>query len=112
MDYLPFAYTLSHSVTKYSRWCLERHNTRAEVADYMKRFLFVLAITILLLPMHFSLHGQDGGFGGGDSIDVTGLIGDRGGRGGGFGGQGNGRGGIQMPDSKELFSDIQSALKK
>jgi hypothetical protein len=78
----------------------------------MKRFLFVLAITILLLPMHFPLHGQDGGFGGGDSIDVTGLIGDRGGRGGGFGGQGNGRGGIQMPDSKELFSDIQSALKK
>lgn len=80
----------------------------------MKRILFALAITVLLIPIRYPLHGQDGGFGGGgDSIDVTGLIGDRGGRGGGFGGPGNnGRGAIEMPTSKDLLSDIQSALKK
>ena len=79
----------------------------------MKRFLFVVAVTILLVPIHFPLHGQDGGFGGGgDSIDLTGILGDRGGRGGFNGGGNNGRGAIQMPDSKTLFSDIQSALKK
>jgi hypothetical protein len=79
----------------------------------MKRILFVLAITILLVPIHYPLHAQDGGFGGGgDSVDITGILGDRGGR-GGFNGQGNnGRGAIQMPESKTLFSDIQSALKK
>jgi hypothetical protein len=80
----------------------------------MKRLLFLLAVIILLAPTHFPLHGQDGGFGGGgDSIDITGMLGDRGGRGGGgFGGPGNGRGGIQLPESRVLFSDIQSALKK
>ncbi len=79
----------------------------------MKRFLFVLAITILLVPTQYPLHAQDGGFGGGgDSVDITGILGDRGGR-GGFGGAGNnGRGAIQLPDSRTLFSDIQSALKK
>jgi hypothetical protein len=79
----------------------------------MKRILFVLAITILMVPIHYPLHAQDGGFGGGgDSVDITGILGDRGGR-GGFNGQGNnGRGAIQMPESKTLFSDIQSALKK
>jgi hypothetical protein len=78
----------------------------------MKRFLFLLAVTILLVPFNFPLHGQDGGFGGGgDSVDITGILGDRGGRGGGgFGGQG--RGAIQLPESRVLFSDIQSALKK
>jgi len=80
----------------------------------MKRLLFLLAVIILLAPTHFPLHGQDGGFGGGgDSIDITGMLGDRGGRGGGgFGGPGNGRGGIQLPESRLLFADIQSALKK
>ena len=80
----------------------------------MKRFLFLLAVTILIVPIHFPLHGQDGGFGGGgDSVDITGILGDRGGRGGGgFGGPGNGRGAIQLPESRVLFSDIQSALKK
>jgi hypothetical protein len=79
----------------------------------MKLILFVLAITILMVPIHYPLHAQDGGFGGGgDSVDITGILGDRGGR-GGFNGQGNnGRGAIQMPESKTLFSDIQSALKK
>jgi hypothetical protein len=80
----------------------------------MKRLLFLMAVIILLVPTHFPLHGQDGGFGGGgDSIDITGMLGDRGGRGGGgFGGPGNGRGGIQLPESRLLFADIQSALKK
>jgi len=79
----------------------------------MKRILFLLAVTILLVPIYFPLHGQDGGFGGGgDSVDITGILGDRGGRGGFNGGGNNGRGAIQMPDSKTLFSDIQSALKK
>jgi hypothetical protein len=79
----------------------------------MKRFVFFLAVTILLVPMNFPLRAQDGGFGGGgDAIDVTGLLGDRGGGRGGFNGGGNGRGAIQMPDSKTMFSDIQSALKK
>jgi hypothetical protein len=78
----------------------------------MKRFLFVFATTILLIPIGYPLHGQDGGFGGGgDSVDITGLLGDRGGR-GGFGAGNNGRGAIQLPESKTLFSDIQSALKK
>jgi len=80
----------------------------------MKRFLFLVAITVLLIPIRYPLHAQDGGFGGGgDSIDITGILGDRGGRGGGgFGGPGNGRGAIQLPESRVLFSDIQSALKK
>jgi hypothetical protein len=79
----------------------------------MKRFLFVLAITILLVPIYYPLHGQDGGFGGGgDSVDITGILGDRGGGRGGFNGGNNGRGAIVLPESKTLFSDIQSALKK
>jgi len=71
----------------------------------MKRVLFVLAIAILLVPFQYPLHGQDGG---GESIDITGILGERGGR----GGFNNGRGAIQLPESKTLFSDIQSALKK
>src|SRR3982751_1670035 len=79
----------------------------------MKRFVFFLAVTVLVVPINFPLHAQDGGFGGGgDSVDITGLLGDRGGGRGGFNGGGNGRGAIQMPDSKTMFSDIQSALKK
>ena len=77
----------------------------------MKRILFVLAITILLVPIYYPLYGQDGGFGGGDSVDITGILGDRGGGRGGFNGN-NGRGAILLPESKALFSDIQSALKK
>src|SRR4051812_49391819 len=80
----------------------------------MKRFVFFLAVAVLLVPMNFRLHAQDGGFGGGgDSIDLTGILGERGGGRGGFNGGGNnGRAAIQMPDSKTMFSDIQSALKK
>jgi hypothetical protein len=79
----------------------------------MKSFLFAVAITILLIPIGRPLHGQDGGFGGGgDSVDITGILGDRGGGRGGFNGGNNGRGAIQLPDSKTMFSDIQSALKK
>src|SRR5438477_12046089 len=78
----------------------------------MKNILFAIAITILLVPIGHPLRGQDGGFGGGgDSVDLSGLIGDRGGR-GGFGGGNNGRGGYQLPDSKVMFSEIQSTLKK
>jgi len=80
----------------------------------MKSFLFAVAVTILLIPVGFPLKGQDGGFGGGgDSVDLTGLLGDRGGRGGFNGNSNNGRGGaVVLPESKGLFSDIQSALKK
>ena len=78
----------------------------------MKSFLFAVAVTILLIPIGRPLHGQDGGFGGGDSVDITGILGDRGGGRGGFNGGNNGRGAIQLPDSKTMFSDIQSALKK
>jgi hypothetical protein len=80
----------------------------------MKKLLFAIAISILLIPISRPLQGQEGGFGGGggDSVDLSGLLGDRGGR-GGFGGPGNaGRGGYQLPDSKVIFSEIQSALKK
>jgi len=77
----------------------------------MKPLLFAVAITLLLLPIAQPVRGQDGGFGGGDSIDV--LLGDRGGGRGGFNGNNNGgRGGVAIPDSKTLLSDIQSALKK
>jgi hypothetical protein len=79
----------------------------------MKSFLFAVAVTILLIPVGRPMHGQDGGFGGGgDSVDITGILGDRGGGRGGFNGGNNGRGAIQLPDSKIMFSDIQSALKK
>src|SRR6185295_3213353 len=45
-------------------------------------------------------------------IDLSGMLGDRGGR-GGFGGNGNAaRGGPQIPESKALYSEIQSTLKK
>jgi len=49
----------------------------------MKKLVFAIAITILTMPLfHPIIHAQDGGFGGGEGIDVTGLLGDRGGRGG------------------------------
>jgi len=76
----------------------------------MKKPLFALALAILIMPLFRPIHAQDGGFGGGfgdGGLDVTGLLGDRGGR-----GNVNGRGQIQIPDSKTMLSDIQSALKK
>jgi hypothetical protein len=73
----------------------------------MKKLLFALAVVILIAPMSRPALGQDGGFGGGDSIDVTGIFtGDRGGR-GGFG-----RGGPQIPDARLMVSDLKSTLKK
>jgi len=80
----------------------------------MKNFLFAVALVILLVPIGRPVQGQDGGGfgGGGDTVDLSGLLGDRGGR-GGFNGPGNnGRGGYELPDSKTMFSEIQSALKK
>jgi hypothetical protein len=80
----------------------------------MRKLWFAVAIAILVTPLTPALRAQDGGFGGGfgggDSVDVTGILGDRGGR-GGNGGNG-GRGGLQLPDSRLVFSQIQSALKK
>ena len=77
----------------------------------MKPFLLTVAITLLLLPIAYPLRAQDGGFGGGDSVDI--MLGDRGGGRGGFNGNNNGgRGGVVMPDSKTMMSDIQNALKK
>jgi hypothetical protein len=74
----------------------------------MKTFHFAVAITLLALPIAYPIHAQDGGFGG-DSIDI--MLGDRGGGRGGFNNN-TGRGGVVVPESKVLFSDIQSALKK
>jgi hypothetical protein len=78
----------------------------------MKRLMFAAAIAVLVIPV-LSLvsrpaYGQDGGGFGADSIDLTGLLGD-GNRGGGNRG---GRGNFQLPDSKVMFADIQSTLKK
>jgi hypothetical protein len=75
----------------------------------MKKLMFLTALAILIVPMGRFLRAQDVGFGGGDSIDVTGVL--NGGRGGG------GRGGFNraapvIPDSKSMMSDIKSALNK
>jgi hypothetical protein len=74
----------------------------------MNKRLIVIAYAILVIPMVRPLHAQDGGFGGGDSIDVTGALNGR----GGFGRGGFNRGGPIIPDSKSMLSDIRSALNK
>jgi hypothetical protein len=81
----------------------------------MKNFWFGISFAILMfsLPAAAILRAQDGppgggGFGG-DSVDLSGLLGDRGGRGGGNFGN---RGGSPLPDSKQMYSEIQSILKK
>jgi hypothetical protein len=74
----------------------------------MNKRLVLIAYAILVIPMVRPLHAQDGGFGGGDSIDVTGALNGR----GGFGRSGFNRGGPIIPDSKSMLSDIRSALNK
>jgi len=74
----------------------------------MKKSMFMIALAILLFPMGHSLRAQDGGFGGGDSIDVTGVLNGRGGGGRG----GYNRAGPVIPDSRSMMSDIKSALNK
>ncbi len=75
-------------------------------SEIMKKVIFTIAVAILMMmPVFRPIHGQDGLGGFGEGLDVTGLLGDR-----GRGGQG--RGGIQMPDSRSLLSEIQSTLKK
>jgi len=59
----------------------------------------------------FPVRGQEPGFGGGDSVDVTGMLNGGGGNRGGFNNN-NGRAPIEMPDSKSMLSDIQKALNK
>jgi hypothetical protein len=83
--------------------------------ENMEKFWFRIAFAILMFSLSAVtiLRAQDGGFGGGgpvgDSIDVSGILGDRGGRGGGNFGN---RGGSPLPDSKQMYSEIQSILKK
>lgn len=74
----------------------------------MKKLLLLIAFALLVIPMAHPIYGQDGGFGGGDSIDVTGALNGR----GGFGRGGFNRGGPIIPDSKSMLSDIRSALNK
>jgi len=76
----------------------------------MKKLLFAAAMSLLLIPIFRPVRGQDPGFGGGDSIDLTGMLNGGGGRGGPN--NGNHRNSFEMPDSKVLFSDIQKALNK
>ena len=75
----------------------------------MKRLLSVVGVAVLVAPMLLSkpAFAQDGGFGG-DSIDLSGLLGggDRGGRGG------NGNRGPTIPTSQDMFVEIQQTLKK
>ena len=81
----------------------------------MEKFWFRIAFAILMFSLTAvtMLRAQDGGFGGGgpggDSIDISGILGERGGRGGGNFGN---RGGAPLPDSKQMYSEIQSVLKK
>ena len=74
----------------------------------MKKSMFLIALAVLIVPMGRSLRAQDGGFGGGDSIDVTGVLNGRGGGGRG----GYNRAGPVIPDSRSMMSDIKSALNK
>src|SRR6187402_40884 len=77
--------------------------------EIMKTFLFAVAVALLFTSIGSPVKGQDGGFGG-DSIDVTSMLGDRGGGRGNFNNSGNAA--AVMPDSKTVFSNIQNALKK
>jgi hypothetical protein len=74
----------------------------------MKKLLLLIASAILFIPMARPIQAQDGGFGGGDSIDVTGALNGR----GGFGRGGFNRAAPIIPDSKSMLSDIRSALSK
>src|SRR5882724_6727429 len=73
----------------------------------MKRMLFAVAVLILALPMYQPLYAQDGIFGG-DSVDLSGLLGggDRG------GGNRGGRGNVQIPVSADMVSEIKGILSK
>jgi hypothetical protein len=86
-------------------------NSHASVSKgkNMKKLLFSIAVAVLVIPMARPIQGQDGVFGGGDSIDVTGVLnGSR----GGFGRGGFNHGGPVIPDSKSMLSNIRSALNK